>query len=241
MQWILRPADLAGRFAPSRSPLVVGLVTLLACPPVATAEPGDGTAAVPGQLVVGFDESSSRVERSKAVGRAGASIEESLESIDGAVLMVRRGTTAQEALERLSNSEAVEFVEPNYVLRASRIPNDLSFNRLWGLHNTGQLGGTAGADISATEAWDVITGGDVSVAIIDTGIDYRHTDLDGNIWTNPADPSTASTTTGTASSTTCAASTSPTATRTRWTTRATARTSPGSSARRATTRSGWPA
>jgi subtilisin family serine protease len=169
--------------------LAVGLLLLLACPRPTIADPSAGEAvAVPGELVVGFDESSSRVERRKAVGRAGAKIDESLESIDGAVLVVRRGTTQREALARLGASEAVEFVEPNYVLRASRIPNDLSFNRLWGLNNTGQLGGTAGADVSAAEAWDVITGGDVNVAIIDTGIDYRHVDLDGNIWTNPADP-----------------------------------------------------
>ena len=32
------------------------------------------------------------------------------------------------------------------------------------------------------------TGGDVTVAVIDTGIDYRHPDLDDNIWTNPGDP-----------------------------------------------------
>jgi subtilisin family serine protease len=51
--------------------------------------------------------------------------------------------------------------------------------------NTGQLGGTAGADISASGAWDVATGGDVTVAIIDTGIDADHPDLRANIWHNP--------------------------------------------------------
>ena len=169
--------------------LVMGLVALLASASTTIANTTSaGSVAVPGELVVGFDEGSSRIERHKAVTKAGTKVDESLESIDGAVVVVRRGTTAEEALMRLSNSEAVEFVEPNYVVRASRIPNDLSFNRLWGLHNTGQLGGAAGADVSAAEAWDVITGGDVNVAIIDTGIDYRHTDLDGNMWINPADP-----------------------------------------------------
>ena len=27
----------------------------------------------------------------------------------------------------------------------------------------------------------------MTVAVIDTGIDYRHPDLDGNVWSNPAD------------------------------------------------------
>ena len=30
------------------------------------------------------------------------------------------------------------------------------------MHNTGQTGGTAGADISATNAWDVFTGSETS-------------------------------------------------------------------------------
>ena len=57
---------------------------------------------------------------------------------------------------------------------------------LWGMNNTGQDGGTAGADIGAVTAWDTSTGDtDVIVAVIDTGVDYNHEDLQGNIWTNP--------------------------------------------------------
>jgi large repetitive protein len=162
---------------------------LLALPPTAHAEtPTAEPATVPGQLVVGFDDSASSRERRQVVSQAGAKIDESLEAIDGAVVVLRDGTTPSEAIKHLDDADAVSFVEPNYVLRDFRIPNDLSFNRLWGLHNTGQIGGTPGADISAAEAWDITTGADVPVAIIDTGIDYRHLDLDGNIWTNPADP-----------------------------------------------------
>ena len=31
-------------------------------------------------------------------------------------------------------------------------------NEQWGLHNTGQTGGTPDADIDAVEAWDITTG-----------------------------------------------------------------------------------
>lgn len=44
------------------------------------------------------------------------------------------------------------------------------------------------ADISAEQAWDIETG-DPSVVIvdIDTGLDYRHPDLSGKLWTNPGE------------------------------------------------------
>lgn len=60
-------------------------------------------------------------------------------------------------------------------------PNDPSFNKLWGLHNTGQTGGTANADINAPEAWSYTTGSSsVIVAVIDTGVDAGHGDLTAN-------------------------------------------------------------
>lgn len=58
-------------------------------------------------------------------------------------------------------------------------PDDPLFSYQWGLHNTGQTGGTEDADIDAPEAWGIITGtNEVMIAVIDTGVDYTHDDLD---------------------------------------------------------------
>ncbi|HHH46397.1 MAG TPA: hypothetical protein ENK53_05220, partial [Thiotrichales bacterium] len=75
-----------------------------------------------------------------------------------------------------------------HVQIASVTPSDPLFDDLWGLHNEGQQGGQPDADIDAPEAWDITTGnGESIIAIIDSGIHYRHPDLADNIWTNPGE------------------------------------------------------
>jgi len=95
----------------------------------------------------------------------------------------------EQAIYLLSLNPNVEYAEKNYIGHAlETIPNDTHFSKLWGLRNTGQSGGTPDADIDASEAWDIHTGStNIVVAVIDTGIDYNHPDLQANIWTNPGE------------------------------------------------------
>ena len=52
--------------------------------------------------------------------------------------------------------------------------------------STGTVQAAAGVDIGAEEAWALYDGGsrDVVVALVDTGTDYTHADLEGRIWVN---------------------------------------------------------
>lgn len=95
-------------------------------------------------------------------------------------------TSLKDAVIKYMADPLVEYAEPNYIRRASAIPNDQYFYQQWALHNTGAFAaGTAGADIKAVQAWDIHTGnGDIIIAVLDTGIDYNHADLSGNIWIN---------------------------------------------------------
>ncbi|MBN2412780.1 S8 family serine peptidase [candidate division KSB1 bacterium] len=80
----------------------------------------------------------------------------------------------------------VELIEPNMKNSIDAVPNDPGFKGLFGLHNTGQTGGTNDADIDAPEAWDTNTGNNnVIVGVLDSGIDYDHPDLAANMWVNP--------------------------------------------------------
>src|SRR3954447_19941261 len=49
----------------------------------------------------------------------------------------------------------------------------------WALQGDGPMG--------AASAWTQITGGDVTVAVVDTGVDLGHRDLASNLWTNPGE------------------------------------------------------
>lgn len=51
----------------------------------------------------------------------------------------------------------------------------------WGLRNTGQYGGNAGIDIRACDAWNLSTGSNINVAVVDQGIQLDHLDLQANI------------------------------------------------------------
>ncbi len=98
------------------------------------------------------------------------------------------GMSTKEAIARLKSHQAIEYAEPDYQVSIAQTPDDPRFDELWGLNNDGQTGGTADADIDAVEAWDISTGSrDVVVGVIDTGIDYSHSDLASNMWVNSSE------------------------------------------------------
>jgi subtilisin family serine protease len=95
------------------------------------------------------------------------------------------GIDVERALAIYRANPLVSYAQPNYRVHAQQTPNDPGFMDLWGLHNAGQTGGTPDADIDAPEAWEHSTGnGSTIVAVIDTGVDYNHSDLAANMWTN---------------------------------------------------------
>jgi len=82
-------------------------------------------------------------------------------------------------IDEYKQASNVEYVEPNYQYSTSVIPNDPFFNLEWGLNQENDH------DIDAIEAWDIETGSpDITIAVIDTGVDYTHPDLVDNIWIN---------------------------------------------------------
>jgi subtilisin family serine protease len=98
---------------------------------------------------------------------------------NGSLSLIRNESkmSLRELADQLAQDPSVDYVEPNYIVRHSGVPNDPKWNKQWALPK-----------IDAAKAWDSAVGSDsVIVAVIDTGIDYNHPDLQGNIWKNPGE------------------------------------------------------
>ncbi|MCL2775531.1 MAG: S8 family serine peptidase, partial [Oscillospiraceae bacterium] len=94
-----------------------------------------------------------------------------------------------EVIDTLQQDPNVSYVQPNYELDPLSISNDADIDLQWGMQNDGQsindVQGTAGIDINLAPVIDVPTTKDITVAVIDMGIDITHEDLVGKIYTNP--------------------------------------------------------
>ncbi len=150
----------------------------------------------PDQLLVRFAPSDQQnlvreVQQQKLLSAStGIEVVKQYRTVPGlSLVQLSIGVTMEEAIASLNAREDVLYAQPDYRVHAySVFPNDARFDDLWGLHNTGQTGGLAGADVDMPQAWEIATGSDsVVVAVIDTGIDYNHEDLAGNMWVNQAE------------------------------------------------------
>ena len=146
---------------------------------------------MPGELIVKFRDAASAATIAAAHSAAGGRTIKTFSDGHSRLhhLKLNPGVVVEDAVTKYQQSPAVEYAEPNYLYQVTMIPDDTQFTSLWGLHNTGQTVngtvGTAGADIEASQAWDLTTGSpNVIIGVVDSGIAYDHPDLAPNIWIN---------------------------------------------------------
>ncbi|MDW8030977.1 MAG: S8 family peptidase [Candidatus Bipolaricaulota bacterium] len=143
------------------------------------------------ELLVRFKQETPRTVINQIHAAIGAHVLQEFQIVPN-LQRVKLPISVSEAIALYKANPNVLYAEPNYIHKKAQqvqlTPNDSMFNQLWGLHNTGQTGGTPDADIDAVEAWDITTGSSsVVVFVIDTGVDYNHPDLVANTWTNPGE------------------------------------------------------
>ncbi|MEE9442957.1 MAG: S8 family serine peptidase [candidate division Zixibacteria bacterium] len=112
-----------------------------------------------------------------------------------------------DVIGNIQKSPGVRLVEPDYKMELFDWPSDSLFEYQWYYHNSGQeyygvirhegenndtlylATGLAGEDIKLSTVYDNVPADavEVIVAILDTGVDYGHPDLQGNIFFNQDD------------------------------------------------------
>jgi len=155
--------------------LCIGLAALAA--PATTA--ADSAANVPGEILVrlrpGVTLSAARLMAHPTLGpRLAALGAWSAEPIGASApvyrVRVAPGADLGAAARRLAADPAVAYAEPNHRRVLARAANDEIFPQQWAL-----------PAIAAPEAWDITTGGEIVVAVIDSGVDGSHPDLAGKV------------------------------------------------------------
>lgn len=141
----------------------------------------------PGRILVKAEERAPASAIGSLNRENDAHVEEKLPGIGVSVIEIPKDLPVAEAVKRYENAPGIEYAEPDYEVQPEVTPSDPSYPRMYALNNTGQvLDGTPDADIDAPEAWSVTTGSTSTVvAVIDSGVDISHPDLNDNIWTNP--------------------------------------------------------
>ncbi len=124
------------------------------------AAPAQGqTDAPPGELLVRFAPSADAADRAALRERARRRARQHAAGSRASAGQRRpRPVLALAPNARSSERMTCVYAEPNFYRRAFAEPGRHRFATQWGLRNTGQTNGVAGADINALAAWDITTG-----------------------------------------------------------------------------------
>jgi len=138
----------------------------------------------PNTLLVQFRTDASDDDKDGCCRKVGLGAIDKYKIVDGLALIHVSNGDPVAAMAALAGEASVLRAGLNYIVSTQVVPNDPLFGSTWGMNNTtSQLN-----DIDAPQAWDIYTGDpNYRVAVIDTGIDFNHPDLQGNIWVNPGE------------------------------------------------------
>ncbi len=188
----------------SNKALIVLVLVAAALTVRSSAQTVGGTRFVAGEILVKFKPGANADARADAHRVAGGAAVAEIQRTGLHRIRVPARSEAA-AIARYRRNPNVLYAEPNFVRSIPMptahggggevVPGDYHFTEQWALDNTGQgffcfpwfggefclYNGTPDADIDAPEAWSILTGSSaVTVAVIDSGVDYTHPDLAPN-------------------------------------------------------------
>jgi len=139
----------------------------------ATEDVQAGIQSMPDRLIVQFKPGTTPETMEQVFQNVGATLERDLPQIEAYVIEIpaKEGLAGNFSANTLKDFDEVAYVEPDYVVSTDIVPNDTNFNEQWGM-----------ALIQAPEAWSIThSSSEVTIAILDSGIDSRHPDLSSKI------------------------------------------------------------
>lgn len=156
------------------------------------------------EMIIRFKDNLSEKNKNSVI----ASFQQSFEYITDNFCLIRfdNRENLKNAIPLLITNKNVEYIQPNYTYDSKEtdqnsfdtkdieLTNDKYSSFQWALNNTGEVlfeedktKPIAGIDINIKEAWNLVKTKQtkkVTVALVDTGVDYNHVDLKDHMWIN---------------------------------------------------------
>ena len=143
------------------------------------------------ELIVCFKEDTKQKSICSLVTKQDAKDDDYLDE-NSVLLQFDSKQEVKEALKELEKDSSVAYVQPNYTYSTLYEKSDTDFKKQWALYNDGtasykKVKAQKGIDINMLPAWEYMKDKEKSpvlVAVVDTGIDYLHKDLEAGMWKN---------------------------------------------------------
>ena len=154
-----------------RKPVLATLVVALGAALLpAQAFAADEAQWVPGRLLVQPRTGLSEAEFDKIIKKQGGKQVGKIEGINVRVIQLPPQASEKAVEALLKNNKHLKFAERDMIVRPEGTANDTYYSSAWHLPKIG-----------ATTAWDVTTGDNVVIAVLDSGVDATHPDLAGRL------------------------------------------------------------